>query len=90
MKPTALLLHCINPETNAKRFYRLEVGLSLLDEIAVIRQWGRIGGHQRGMVTPCVSEWEALKLIRRLLRRRQRGGYEVEEGTIGDFIREGE
>jgi hypothetical protein len=46
MGPIAwMLFHKINPEENERRFYYLEVGSSLVDEHAVLRVWGRIGGH---------------------------------------------
>jgi predicted DNA-binding WGR domain protein len=77
-----MLLHRINPQQNEFRFYLLIVGPSLLDPYAVLRLWGRLGGHQRGMVTPCASSEEAQKLARRLARRRLRRGYTVVCGEI--------
>jgi predicted DNA-binding WGR domain protein len=70
-----MLLHRINPEKNEARFYLVEAGPSLVDPYAVIRLWGRIGGHQRGMVTPCASAAEAEALTRRLVRRKIKRGY---------------
>jgi predicted DNA-binding WGR domain protein len=70
-----VLLHRINSEKNEARFYLVEVGPSLVDPYAVIRLWGRIGGHQRGMVTPCTSEAEAETLAGRLVRRKIKRGY---------------
>jgi len=72
----------VNPEKNEKRFYYLRVGRSLLDEHAVIRIWGRIGGHQRLRVTPCASAEEAQALARRLARLRLRHGYRLEAGEV--------
>jgi predicted DNA-binding WGR domain protein len=71
------LFHRVNLEKNEQRYYYLEVGPSLLDEHAVLRVWGRIGGHQRGMVTPCASDEEAQTLAWRLVRVRLRHGYRV-------------
>ena len=76
----SVLLHRINPENNERRFYYLAGGPSLLDEYAVSRLWGRIGGWQRGMVTRCASAEEADRLIARLLRRRLRRGYKIIKG----------
>jgi predicted DNA-binding WGR domain protein len=70
-----MLLHRINPEKNEARFYLVEVGPSLLDPWAVIRLWGRIGGQQKGLVTPCQSDTEAEALARRLVRRKLKRGY---------------
>jgi predicted DNA-binding WGR domain protein len=93
------LFHRVNPEKNEKRFYYLKVGPSLLDEYAVLRMWGRIGGHQRGMVTPCASAEEAQTLARRLVKVRLRRGYRVvypaalrveeeQERLCGSFMRD--
>ncbi len=74
------LLHRINPEKNEFRYYQLSVGPSLLDEWAVTRYWGRIGGRQRGLITPCASDTEAEALAGRLLRKRLRHGYRIIKG----------
>ena len=73
----AVLLHRVDPVLNEARFYWLQVGPSLLDDHAVLRIWGRIGGAQRSLVTPCPSAEAAQKLARRLLRRRLRRGYQI-------------
>jgi predicted DNA-binding WGR domain protein len=70
-----VLLHRINSEQNEARFYLVETGSSLVDPYAVIRLWGRIGGHQRGMVTSCESAEEAEALAGRLARRKIKRGY---------------
>ncbi len=72
---TSVLLHRLNPDKNASRFYLVEVGPSLLDPYSVMRVWGRIGGHQRSMVSPCASMEEAQTLADRLVRRRIKRGY---------------
>lgn len=76
----SILLHRINPARNEYRFYLLSAGPSLLDECAVTRMWGRIGGRQRGMVTPCNSAETADKLFNRLLKLRLRRGYQIING----------
>ncbi len=63
-----ILLHRINPEKNEARFYLVEVGPSMLDLYAVIRLWGRIGGPQRLLITPCRSAEEAEALAGKLVR----------------------
>ncbi len=70
-----MLLHRINPEKNEARFYLVEAGSSLLDPYVVWRLWGRIGGHQRGMITPCPSAEAAEVLTSRLVQRKIKHGY---------------
>ncbi len=77
MGGTSVLLHRVNREKNEWRFYLVGVGPSLLDAYSVLRIWGRIGGHQRSMVSPCASMEEAQTLADRLVRRRVRRGYWV-------------
>ena len=81
MTPKTILLHRKNREKDEQRFYWLSIGSSLVDGLAVLRVWGRIGGHQHRMVTPFESETEAQKLFNRLLGRRLRGGYTVIKGN---------
>ncbi len=73
----SVLLHRVNLEKNASRFYLVEVGPSLLDPYSVKRVWGRMGGHQRSMVSPCASAEEAQALADRLVRRRIGRGYSI-------------
>jgi predicted DNA-binding WGR domain protein len=77
MSGTSVLLHRVNRKKNASRFYLVEVGPSLLDPYSVMRVWGRIGGHQRSMVSLCASAEEAQALADRLVRRRIKKGYWV-------------
>ncbi len=58
------------------------VGPSLFDPYAVVRVWGRIGGHQRAMITPCQSSVEACTLAARLIRRRLKHGYQLVQGEL--------
>ncbi len=74
------LMHRINPERNERRFYAVQVGPSLFDEHAVLRLWGRIGGYQRQMVTPCQSPDDAQALARQLIQRRLQHGYQILKG----------
>lgn len=76
----AVLLHRIRPEQNERRFYFIAIGPALFDPLAVVRIWGRIGGHQRALVTPCASTADAQTLAARLVRRRLRHGYHLVQG----------
>ena len=74
------LLHRVNPERNEKRYYYLSWGSSLLYPCAITRHWGRIGGSQQQLLTPCNSAGEAEKLAAKLLKLRYRRGYTLVEG----------
>ena len=79
---TSTLLHRINPARDEKRFYFVMVGASLFDPHAVVRVWGRIGGHQQVMITPCPNTVEARALATSLIRRRLTRGYKIIRGVI--------
>jgi len=78
------LLHRINPDKNERRFYLVQVGRSTVDSYAVLRIWGRIGGAQRGMVSPCDSAESAQALADKLIRQRLRHGYKIADPRGGD------
>ncbi|MCB0164260.1 MAG: WGR domain-containing protein [Anaerolineae bacterium] len=75
------MLHRVNPEENEARFYFVSVGPALFDPYALIRMWGRIGGYQRMLITPCQTPLEARKLATKLVQRRLSRGYELIQGT---------
>lgn len=77
----AALLHRVNPEENEARFYFVSVGPALFDPYAVIRMWGRIGGYQRILITPCQTPLEARKLATKLVQRRLKRGYRLIQGA---------
>jgi predicted DNA-binding WGR domain protein len=78
---TAALLHRVNPEKNEARFYFVSIGPALFDPHAVVRIWGRIGGYQRMVITPCQTPIEARKLAARLVQRRLGRGYRLIQGA---------
>ena len=69
------LPHRIDSARNEARFYYVLIGAALLDQHAVIRIWGRIGGQQRIMVTPSETDGEAWTLAKKLIQLRQKHGY---------------
>src|SRR4029450_195515 len=77
---TYLLLERVNPEKNENRFYYLAWQPSLFAEGAVVRSYGRKDGP-RPTLTPLPSPSlpEAWPLIRALIRRRLRHGYQIVE-----------
>lgn len=74
---TYLYLKRIEPEHNIRRFYYIGWH-EMLYGMAIIRLYGRIGGHQR-LMAPAIfhSLDEAWPLIRQTIRTRLRHGYEV-------------
>lgn len=82
----ATLLHRINPDRNEARFYYVLVGRTLLDQHGVMRIWGRIGGHQRAMITPCQTEEEARNVANMLIQRRLKRGYRLVWSEIPEAI----
>lgn len=69
-----------SPTENVARFYWLGWQPSLIDDGAVVRLYGRKGGHQR-MLTPqpFSSLEDAWPLIRATVKTRLRHGYRVIE-----------
>jgi predicted DNA-binding WGR domain protein len=80
--PVFCLFHRLDPARNIARFYLITTGPVLLDAYAVTRFWGRIGGHQRHLVSPCGSAGEALSLASRLAQRRLKRGYRLVQGEL--------
>ncbi len=62
------------------------VGPSLFDPHAVVRVWGRLGGYQRAMITPCQNAAEARTLAARLIRRRLKRGYQLVQGELPENV----
>lgn len=73
-----VLFERINPAKNEFRFYYLAWTRTLFDEGAVVRLYGRRGGHQR-LITPqpFSSLEEAWPLIREIIKTRLRHDYQV-------------
>ena len=80
--PVFCLFHRLDPARNIARFYLITTGPALLDAYAMTRFWGRIGGHQRHLVSPCGSAGEALNLASRLAQRRLKRGYRLVQGEL--------
>lgn len=80
--PVFCLFHRLDPARNVARFYLITTGPALFDPYAVTRFWGRIGGQQRHLVSPCGSANEALSLASRLARRRLKRGYRLVQGEL--------
>jgi predicted DNA-binding WGR domain protein len=85
---TYLLLERVDPAKNENRFYYLAWQPSLFDYGTVVRMYGRRDGQQRKLrPLPYPSLAEAWPLIRALIRRRLRHGYQIKEpAEIGQAI----
>ena len=85
---TYLLLERVDPEQNENRFYYLAWQSSLFDYGTVVRMYGRRDGQRRKLSPiPYPSLVEAWPLIRSIIRRRLRHGYQIKEPEeIGQAI----
>lgn len=68
-------LHRIDPKANMARFYHVDLVPTLFGEVAVLRQWGRIGTNGRTTVETLPSIGEAEMSANRTLRQKMRRGY---------------
>ena len=74
----SLYLVKIDRAKNQQRYYSITWQPTLLDDGAVVRVYGRIGGQQRVLApAPFESLEEAWPLIRSVVRTRLRHGYQV-------------
>jgi predicted DNA-binding WGR domain protein len=77
---TYLLLERIDLAKNENRFYYLAWQPSLFDYGTVVRMYGRRDGQQRRLSPlPYPSLADAWPVIRALIRRRLRHGYQIKE-----------
>jgi predicted DNA-binding WGR domain protein len=74
----AVRLERIDPERNMARYYTLAVELTLFEEVACTRSFGRIGSRGgRIMIGLFGSRVEAEAELIALLRAKQKRGYQV-------------
>lgn len=57
------------------RFYEMQLSRTLFGDIALIRNWGRVGTRGRTLVHHLATEAEAVTLMLQLLQQKQRRGY---------------
>lgn len=77
MDSTFTLLHRVNPDRDEARYYSVMIGPTLVDPLAVVRTWGRIGGFEKQLITPVADAAAARRLAGRLIRRRLKRGYTI-------------
>jgi predicted DNA-binding WGR domain protein len=65
----------VDQAQNMARFYVLDIQPTLFGEIALVREWGRIGSAGRVQSIPYPSETEAQAAYRRQLKAKVRRGY---------------
>lgn len=71
-------LYRVNLEANVARFYRVGLeGPDLFDQVAVVRQWGRIGSPRgQELRTYHPTEGEAEEAAARVIAAKRRKGYQ--------------
>jgi predicted DNA-binding WGR domain protein len=76
-----LILDRRNPAANMARFYVLSIEESLFGDIALIREWGRLGTAGRRRIELHETEGSAIEALETWLRRKQRRGYRIRNGN---------
>ncbi|MGO4572722.1 WGR domain-containing protein [Microvirga sp. 2TAF3] len=70
-----LVLDRRDPDANMARFYALSLEESLFGDVALIREWGRIGTTGKRRIELHENESRAAEALEVWLRRKQRRGY---------------
>jgi predicted DNA-binding WGR domain protein len=70
-----LVLDRRDPDANMARFYVLSIEVSLFGDVALIREWGRIGTAGQRKIELYDNESRAVEELEAWLRRKQRRGY---------------
>ncbi len=74
--PSPLRLTRIDPSRNMKRFYTVAVEVTLFDDVACTRTYGRIGGRGgRVMVGLYETQGEAIAALGRIVKAKLARGY---------------
>lgn len=60
-----------------RRFYHVVVQTTLVDHMAVVRVWGRVGSWQQTKINPCASWEEAQGLAQKFIARKLKRGYTI-------------
>ena len=80
MSRPALILHCIDPQRRAFRFYLLHVDRDLFGRVVLVRTWGRIGSPGVERRDEHEDEASALAALERIAGAKRRRGYKDEAG----------
>jgi predicted DNA-binding WGR domain protein len=72
---TAACLRRVDPARNMARFYKISVAQSLFGDVAIVREWGRIGTIGRMRIDLFANEKAALTALEAIGRAKIRRGY---------------
>lgn len=76
-----LVLERREPSANMARFYVLSLEETLFDDVALVREWGRLGTSGRRRLDLFEARAQASEALETWLSRKQRRGYDVRTGT---------
>ena len=76
----------IDAARNMARYYRLAIEPALFGNIAVVRNWGRIGTRGQERVEFFETEMQALSLFLKILRQKRRKGYRPASRGAGSLL----
>jgi predicted DNA-binding WGR domain protein len=76
----------IDAARNMARYYRLAIEPTLFGNIAVVRNWGRIGTRGQERVEFFDTEMQALSLFLEILREKRRKGYRPAPRRAGSLL----
>lgn len=78
MSPEPIYLRFENTSPPHRKFYEIEVELSLFYPKRLVRRWGRIGARRPRTIRKVVSSPDDLvRQVRTLVRRRAQHGYQA-------------
>lgn len=72
----AAYLERMNPAANMARFYRVAIEPGLFGDVAVVRQWGRIGTQGQELRTWLSDATTAKALAAKAVEQKRRRGYQ--------------
>ena len=72
-----LVLERVDPARNIARYYVLSVEPTLFHDVALVREWGRLGSLERRRVDPYANASDARLALGVWLERKIRRGYVV-------------
>lgn len=75
-------LENVCPDENRFRFYVLSIDETLFGDVALVREWGRIGTNGRRRLDLFDDRVRAISSLEDWLERKRRRGYEVVESSL--------
>jgi predicted DNA-binding WGR domain protein len=74
-------LENVSPDENRFRFYVLSIDETLFGDVALVREWGRIGTNGRRRLDLFDDRVRAISSLEDWLERKRRRGYVVVSGS---------